>query len=124
MRSLFTYFLVGLLLACPALCRATDDGCCAVHEVKSGTPDEHHTPAPSDDAASCICGGAVKATDNRVHGHGPGCLSPAPDTTLSDSLWLHPSPLSLQLAGGESQPAEAGWQGSRRLHALIQHFRC
>ncbi len=66
------YFLVGLLLACPVLCRATDDGCCADHEVTSGTPDEHHTPAPSDDAASCICGGAIKATDNRIHGSRSG----------------------------------------------------
>ena len=35
MRALFTYFLVGLLLACPVLCRATDDGCCADHEVQT-----------------------------------------------------------------------------------------
>jgi hypothetical protein len=124
MRALFTYSLVGLLLACPALCRATDDGCCADHEVTSGTPNKHHTPAPSDDAANCICGGAIKATDNRVHGHDPGSLSPAPDTTLSDSLWLHYSQLTLPHVGGGSPPEEDGWRGSRRVHALLQRFRC
>ena len=124
MRALFTYFLVGLLLACPGLCRATDDGCCADDELTSETPDEPHTPAPSDDAASCICGGAVNATDLRVHGSGPGSPSPVADTLLSDSLWLLHPPLTLRQSRDGSPPDEVGWRGTRRVHALIQHFRC
>ncbi|MGA7498312.1 MAG: hypothetical protein WBX00_16410 [Isosphaeraceae bacterium] len=124
MRALFTYFLIGLLLACPVLCRATDGGCCADQKATSEMPDEHRTPAPSDDAASCICGGAVNATDHRIHGSGPGSLSLAADTLLSDSLWLHHSALTLRHSRDGSPPEEAGWQCSRRVHALIQHFRC
>jgi hypothetical protein len=124
MRTHFTLILVLLLLACPSLCRATADSCCADREVTSGTPDDDHAPAPSDEAANCICGGAVKAADNRVHGQRPECLSPPPDTTLSDRLWLHHSPLNLQQARGGSAPEQVGWRGSRRVHALFQHFRC
>jgi hypothetical protein len=124
MRLLFTSFLVGLLLACPVLCRATGDGCCAGHEPMSGSPEENHSPAPSDDAANCICGGAVKASENRVHGPGLGSLPPTHGTTHSDSPWLDHSPLTTRHARGPSLPEEDGWRGSRRVHALFQHFRC
>jgi hypothetical protein len=106
------------------LCRATDDGCCAGNEATSGTPDEQRTPTPSNDAANCICGGAIKATDNRVQGHGSGSLSPTPDMPLSDSFWLYHSPLTLQHVRGGLPPEEDRWPGSRRVHALFQHFRC
>jgi hypothetical protein len=122
-RTLVTFFLVWLLVACPALCRATADGCCADHEVASGTSDEHHAPAPSDEAANCICGGAIKAPSLRVHGHDSGSPFPAPDPLISDSL---PSTRSLveQLARSGTRPGPADWRGSRRVHALLQDFRC
>src|SRR4051812_45671888 len=116
MRALFNDLLVGLILACPILCRATDDGCCADLEVTSGTPDEHHTPAPSNDAKGCICGGAIKAADDRDHGFGPGGLSPAPGTPHLVGLWRHHPSLASPHARGGSPPGEAGWRGPRRVH--------
>ena len=123
MRTAGTFFLVWLLLACPVLCRATEEGCCADHEMTSGTSDEDHAPAPSDDASSCICGGAIKAPNLRVHGHGPGALLPAPDSFISDSP---PSPLSFieQLARSGTPPEPNDWRNSWRVHALLQNFRC
>ena len=80
------HFLPGLApLGLPGLVPGDRRRCCADHEMTSGTSDEDHAPAPSDDAASCICGGAIKVPNLRAHGHGPGVLLPAPDTFLSDS---------------------------------------
>jgi hypothetical protein len=122
-RTYVALFLVWILLACPVLCRATDEGCCADQEMTTETSDEHQTPAPSDDATSCICGGAIKVPNLRVHGHGPGVLLPATDTLASDSL---PSPTSLieQLARSDMSPEFDHWRGSGRFHALLQNFRC
>jgi hypothetical protein len=123
-RALSTYLLVGLLLACPVLCRASDDGCCADQEATSGPTDEHRAPPPSDEAASCICGGAVKAADHRTQGPGPYSLSQSPSPFLSDCIWPHPFSLALRHNRGGSPPEEVGWQGPRPIHALFQHFRC
>jgi hypothetical protein len=123
-RALFTHLLVGLLLACPHLCRATDDACCADHELTSRTPDEHHAPAPAGDAASCICGGAIKAAENRIHGPGPEGRWPSPGPFLFDCIPSRHFSLNARLAWSGSPPEEDAWQGSRLIHVLFQHFRC
>jgi hypothetical protein len=122
-RPFLIYLLVSLLLACPVLCRANEDGCCAVHEVTSGPFDEHHAPAPSDDAANCICGGAIKAPDSQVRGPDLRTISPTFHTTFLDGLCLHESPLIAGL-GSRSSPGDAALLGSHSIHAFIQHFRC
>jgi hypothetical protein len=123
MRALFTSLLVCVLLACPILCRASEDGCCADHEVTSGPIDEHHAPAPSNDSANCICGGAIKSPDSQVHGPDLGTISPPSHTTFLDDLCLHESPLIRGL-GSRSLPWEAARLGPGPIHAFIQHFRC
>ena len=124
MRALFTYLLAGLLLACPFVCKATDDGCCAEEEVAGGPAPERNVPVSSDGSTSCICGGAINATDNRIHGSGPDRVSPSDHSFLFDCIPLHLSSLTLQLAEEGAPPEEDGWRGYRRVHALFQHFRC
>ena len=69
-RAFFTYLLVAILLACPAMCRATEVTCCPGHEAEecSDEPDQQGPAAPSDaDADSCICSGtALKADDSHA----------------------------------------------------------
>src|SRR5262245_36191906 len=84
-RTFATLFLVWLILDCPVLCRATDEGCCADGEATAEDSDEPLAPAP-DDAPNCICGGAIKAPSLRVHGHDSESFFPAPDTLNRASL--------------------------------------
>ena len=122
MRAPVTFFLVGLLLACPALCRATEGGCCAERGLASGDTDGHHAPVPSDDTASCICRGAIKAPHLRAHGQDSGSPLSVPVAFLPDDLT--PTLRSLADAyrtGGP--PAHLDRQGSGRLRALLQNFR-
>ena len=85
----FTYLLVGLLLACPLLCRATDDGCCADDEVPDRSKGDEHAPGSSDGSTSCICGGAIKAAENRIHAPSAESLSPSDGPLLPDCILPH-----------------------------------
>lgn len=117
--NLVRLFLAAILLACPAMCRATSDDCCRGAEPGDCHEDPGH-PAPVDDDG-CICSGATlaKADDTRA-----GKLFPVLDVPaafpIDTALGLSP-PL---LARGPSAPPANGRPSAVRLHALLEIHRC
>jgi hypothetical protein len=123
MQRLVSFLLVGLLLACPYLCRADELVCCADHceETQAPADDSQVPPLPANDPVSCICAGAVKDTTARVPAFDLAGLDLPPDlhfiaTTL-------PIPQTWQLARDGAPPGRAA-SGSLRVHLLLQNFRC
>jgi hypothetical protein len=123
MQRLVSFLLVGLLLACPYLCRADELVCCADHceETQAPADDSQVPPLPANDPVSCICAGAVKDTTARVPAFDLAGLDLPPDlhfiaTTL-------PIPQTWQLARDGAPPGRAA-RASLRVHLLLQNFRC
>lgn len=121
MRTCFTYLLVTLLLACPAVCRSTVVMCCPGGEVEacSGEPGQQAPAAPTD-AESCICSGtALKAEDPHAQHVLPLCASLLPESFASS---VH-SILGALALGRLTEDPDDGIQPAR-LHALLGVFRC
>jgi hypothetical protein len=123
-RTLFTYFMVSVLLACPHFCRATDDGCCAIGEAPNDFEGEKQPPVSCDDSASCICGGAIKAADHLNNDLGSTSPSPSPGPFLAGCILPHHFSLALRIARRGAPPQEDGWRLSRGVQALFQNVRC
>jgi hypothetical protein len=123
-RTLLTSFLIGMLLACPAMCRIVE----VAHQPGCGEAQDEGSPAwPApdpcrDECVSCICDGAVQADDARV-----------PDLASVSSPWDSISgPIACPLAvppghhlshDGRSAGL-AGWRDAVAVRALLQNFRC
>lgn len=123
LRAFFTYLLVAILLACPAMCRATEVACCPGHESEacSDEPEQQAPAAPSDsDADSCICSGtALKADDS----HAKHVL-PLLSALLPESFESSIRPIIGARARGSLPANPDDWLGPVRLHALLEVFRC
>ncbi len=116
MRSILVFFLVGILSACPILCRAVESGCCA--ELNE---DGRNVPVPCpDDGVSCITAGAVQA--DQVPLPVPDAVGqPLPELWALDPLGLPPQAEG-QSSSALPSPASPGDAGT--LRALLQNFRC
>ncbi len=119
MKTAIVFFLVGILSACPLLCRAAETGCCAERGEEGGP----HLPgipmSCPDDGVSCISAGAIPADQ---------VLAPAPDAVgqLAFDLWLHSALLLPPQARGHAVrtlPSPAAPADAGTLCALLQNFR-
>jgi len=123
-RTLLTSFLIGMLLACPAMCRTVEvadhPDCCEAQDDESpGSP----APDPCrDEGGSCICDGAIQADDASV-----------PELGAVPSPWnstLGPITCPFVIAPGHHLTHDgrsSGLAGSRdavAVRALLQNFRC
>jgi hypothetical protein len=119
-RSLFTLLLVALLIACPAMCRATEVACCPGHEAGECSDESgQQAPAPTD-ADSCICSGAaLKADDSHAKNVLPLLAALLPES-FESSLRSHFEAISRRSLLAD--PDE--WPRPVRLHALLEVFRC
>jgi hypothetical protein len=120
-RAVSTYLLVAILLACPAMCRASEVACCPGPEAEE-CPDEpgHQAPAAPTDAASCICSGtATKADDSHARHVVSPLVVPLPesfDTSIRPVIGAH---------ARRSLPADPDdWLRPTRLHVLLEVHRC
>ena len=122
-RAFFTYLLVAILLACPAMCRATEVACCPGHEAESCSdePERQDPAAPSDaDADSCICSGtALKADDSHAKHVLPLLAALLPECFESSIR-----PILGAVARGSLPANPDDWLEPVRLHALLEVFRC
>ncbi len=123
MRTFCTYILIALLVACPALCQATEAPCCPGHETEacSDSPEPPAPGAPGEaDFESCLCSGtALKADDSNARHVLP---HPAALRPVSFESRLRPV---LKVPSHGSLPANPDdWLGRVRLHALLAVFRC
>src|SRR3954469_17537697 len=119
-RAFFTCLLVALLLACPAMCRATEVACCPGHGVEECSDEpEQQAPASPTDADSCICSGTVvKANDSHaehVHLLFASLLPASYEASLNPDFGA--------LARGPLPTNPDDWLGPVRLHALLEVFR-
>lgn len=112
--------MVALLLACPAMCRATEVACCPGHEVEecSDEPGEQ-APAPID-ADSCICSGTALKADNGQAGK----IAPTLAALLPEPFGASLIPFfeALSRVNLASEPDD--WPRPVRLHILLAVFRC
>jgi hypothetical protein len=123
LRAFFTYLLVAILLACPAMCRATEVACCPGHETEacSDEPGPESPAAPGDaDADSCICSGTALKSDDSHAKH----VLPLLSALLPESFELGIRPILGPLALGSLPTDPDDWLGPVRLHALLEVFRC
>lgn len=120
MRTFVSLILAALILACPQLCRAEALGCCDDH-AEAGSPNDS-TPLPlENEAASCICAGAIRDSSSRVVSH----------TTLGDwSSDLSPLAVSLFVSWTVPQGVRSGSPPGRpgggpiRIHLMLRNLRC
>lgn len=122
MRSLIVTFLTGLILVCPFVCGADEEG----HDVShghaagsngSGDHGPTHCPESSD---NCVCQGAVQTASVRAF---------APDADASGPLFLFVPPLVSahphhHLTWEGSPTGLASWGDTLTIRALLQNFRC
>jgi len=117
--------LVGLLFACPFLCRAAEAGC--NHELSGASSgprdDAPFEPACPDDGVCCICAGATQTGEFR----GTDLALPDPLPSLvGQSLSLLPSPrVSVtQYLALEGPPVGlAAFGDAPGVRAFLQNFR-
>ncbi|WP_435016363.1 hypothetical protein TA3x_003928 [Tundrisphaera sp. TA3] len=123
MRTAFTLFLTGLILACPFLCGAA--------EAVGGAHEHHGTgqpgaPAPAhcpEDADSCVCRGAVPNGDVRVPGIDAIGL-PLPLGVLAGLMAHGPSHAPSHLTRDGTPAGLAAWGSPSAVRAFLQNFRC
>jgi hypothetical protein len=122
-QRLVALFLVGLLLACPFLCRADEVGCCANrHEETEAPCDDSKSPPPSaNDPVSCICAGAIKGPNSRLPELGKAGLDLVPTLSLPSTDFLFPAILYPSRDGAPPGTARVG---PAYLYLLLQNFRC
>lgn len=119
-RSFFTFLLVAILLACPAVCRATEVACCPGHEVEECSDELGQQAPASNDADSCICSGAaLKADDSHAK-----LVLPLLSALLPETFETSFSPLFGAKASGSLPSDPDDWLGHVRLYALLKVFRC
>jgi hypothetical protein len=120
-RAIFTYLLVAILLACPAMCRATEVACCPSHEAEecSDEPERQYPAAPAD-ADSCICSGTALKADESHAKH----VHPLLAALLPESFEPSICPILGALTRGSLPANPDDWLRTVRLHALLQVFRC
>lgn len=120
MRAVVVFLLVGILSACPLLCRAAEAGCCLDRDQEDGRGIPDIPASCSDDGVSCITAGAIQADQLSLPvpdavGH------PALDLWSLDPLYLAPRAQGHAVHALPS-PASPGDAGT--LRALLQNFRC
>jgi hypothetical protein len=124
-RTVVVVFLIGILLACPLLCKAEGPGCCADSGVATGTHhDDSDEPSRSQsDAVSCICAGAIKDLNpSGQHLDLTPTLQPLDsfflptDFLTCSSLFLH--------HGRDGDPPGVSESGTLRIHAYLNNYRC
>jgi hypothetical protein len=77
MRLALVLSLVGLVLICPSICGAADEGEHGHHQQTADPHDSSPVHCP-DEGASCVCAGAVRPADLRSdHFDVVGLLAPA-----------------------------------------------
>lgn len=103
------------------MCGADEIGHGTQHDASQDDPGGHHTPdqCPEGGGDSCVCRGAVQATDVRAT---------SPDTTLVGLLYLPVAPPYLappahHLTQDGSPTGLASWGGSVTVRAYLQNFR-
>jgi hypothetical protein len=126
LRAFLSLLLVGLLTACPLLCRAAETGCSADHGRGAGeSKGERPAPACPDDGVCCVCAGAVHAAESRVPAPVLGDLNPPwdlPPATAFGRLSLDRFASRTTCKGTPS--GFAGWADALGVRALLQNFRC
>ncbi|MFO0892530.1 MAG: hypothetical protein U0790_25725 [Isosphaeraceae bacterium] len=123
MKTFVSFLLVGLLMVCPQLCRAVPLACCADCCEETGTPDDDSKtpPASDNEPVSCICAGAIKDSGRLIPSDEAAPRSGgAPPFLVATQLDL--SHLVEHAADGE--PPGRAPAGSRRLHLMLEIFRC
>ncbi len=122
MRTFIPYLLVAFLTACPLLCRAELLGCCADRAEVAGMPVDSRTAEPEqNEAGSCICAGAIRASDSQHDsktGLGDWALDLLPLANFHASLWILP-PFARTAA-----PPGRPECGPLRVHLMLQTLRC
>lgn len=121
MRSFFSLLLATLILACPAMCRATEVACCPGNQTEEcGDEPCRDLPVPVDEVDGCICGGvALKADESAAKHVLPLLATPSPaNFETSFRLLLE----ALSRARARVEPDD----GPRpvRLHVLLEVHRC
>jgi len=119
-KTVFVFLLVGILSACPLLCRAAEGACCADQSEEDGRRVPDLPSSCPDDGVSCITAGAIHADQVPL---------PVPDAVgrpVADLWSLAPLYLLPQAQGNAGRavlsPAVPGDAGT--LRALLQNFRC
>lgn len=125
MRQLVSTLLVGLILFCPLLCRAAEDGCNHEPSETTSTPHDgsHVPPSCPDDGVSCICAGATQTGELRVGDLAPPDLLPALDAWFFAFSSPPHVPPSIQLALEETPAGLAIYGDSLAVRAFLQNFR-
>lgn len=124
MRLVLTTILTCLILVCPFVCGAAEDGHSSHRDhATQGTPDDSTPVHCPEDGDSCVCRGAVQSSDVKVpHSDAVG---------LPHFLHAHAAGLAHSLSHwhahltSDGHPAGlAGWGDSGAVRALLQNFRC
>ena len=122
MRPVLSLILAALLLACPQLCRGESLACCA--ESRAGEGGESRVPEPSrDEAAGCICAGAVRDSDSQSTSKVLRDDQPPTDHGPFAGLFAVASALAVAIPLRIGAPPGAALDGSIRLHLRFQNLR-
>jgi hypothetical protein len=118
-----TCFLIGILLACPAMCRIVESaehpGCCEAQDDESPA-----SPAPDpcrDEGGSCICEGAIQADEAHVPDLGASSPWESAIGPIACPLVIPPGH---HLSHDGRSTGLAGWRDAVAVRALLQNFRC
>lgn len=123
-RTLLSFVLTVLILACPLVCGVAEAGHVARHDHAANAPADLPTPGHCDqESDDCICRGAVQSADVRVPGVDSISL-PFPIHGLAGLLDHSPAHSVAHLTSDGAPTGLAGWGASARIRALLQNFRC
>ncbi len=120
-RTFAAHALIGLLILCPFVCGAAEDGHGTHrHQADDSSPERPHGPAHCPEGGdNCICDGAVQSCDARIaDSHDAGL-----PFAFAAILNTPPHPIA-HLTWDGSPSGLAGWGDHPTIRAFLQNYRC